>query len=103
MTSVNNIFKNEYVITLLSAIILIHSANLGNKISRPYNKIFNHYIFTILFLLLLLYIICHDKKLGFIMAIAFIIVNQTITNNMVFNNLNQLNNFIKLEHFTKNI
>jgi uncharacterized membrane protein len=103
MSSIYKLFNNNYITTLLSSIILIYSANLGNKIPKFYTKVVDHYAFKILFLIILLYVLNNNKNLGFVIAIAYIIINQTITNNMVTNNMNQFENLIEFEHFTNNI
>jgi hypothetical protein len=129
MSIIKNILKNQYVTTFVSILLLLFSATIdrhytqNTKLSSLYNKesgaiqesgviqekhillklyakIFNHHFFRLAYLLLIIYIFNYDVKIALSLSILFIMVNISITNNMIKKSFGQFENFIELEHFT---
>lgn len=112
MNIIKNIFKNQYITTFISILILLYSATINNNISKYkysknimlklYTKIFNHHFFRLIYLIFILCIFNYDVKIALSLTIAFIMINISITNNMVDNSFGQFENFLELEHFSDN-
>jgi hypothetical protein len=105
MDLIKKTLKNQYVTTFLSIIILLYSATINNISIKNnqfkfYSKIFNHHFFRVIYLLLILYLFDNDIKLAIALSIAFIMMNISVTNNMVKSSFGQFENFIELEHFS---
>jgi hypothetical protein len=110
MNIIKNILKNQYISTFISITILIYTVLLSNNLSNRknnkhnllkfYTKIFNHYLFRVMFLLLVLYFFNNETRISICLVIAFIMINISITNNMIKNSFGQFEHFLELEQFT---
>ena len=91
-----NLFKNSYINTLLSIVIIIYASTL-----KSYNKIYNNCIFKFLLLLFILILSKKDIQLSFSIIIAYLIIYKNIIRNNVDENMDNIDHYMQLEYFTQ--
>jgi len=93
-----NFTNNKYITTIISLLLII---SLGCFKKNLNIDVYNNIIFKLLYLKLIAIIIEKDYRLGLLMSISYIILDQLSTYNNLYINLNELNHSKQLEHYTQ--
>ena len=93
-----NFTNNKYITTFLSLLLIIFLICLKNNLNID---VYNNIIFKILYLILISIIIEKDYRLGLFLSIIYVILDQISTYNNLHNDLNELEHYKQLEHYTQ--
>lgn len=96
MNNIKTIIDNHYLITIISIIIIIYSGLINKQFSRLSIKLYNNQIVKIFYLISLYFLIELNINLGLSMAILYIIIHIYMSNTIINNHIDNVENFINI-------
>lgn len=94
--NLNQLLANPYVTAMVSIFIILYAGMAAPKLPKMFAKLFDHTIFKVLILALILYVNNFNPTIAILVAIAFFVSLQTLSRHKVFDMAGEIFNIRKL-------
>lgn len=94
--NLNNLLANPYVTAMVSLFIILYAGLAAPTLPKPVASLFDHVLFKVLILALILYVNNFNPTVAILIAVAFFLSLQTLSRHKVFDMAKEIFNIRKL-------